>query len=225
VCDVNNGQCVTQNLMNNDPCDDLNACTTGEICSNGACANGTPIMQCVAGDNCCPAGCVEATDADCSCNVNLALTATPTATPGGSGAYGPNNWNDGVDGTQCGVAACNACQGWITNTTAADGKWMQYTWPGPVTIGSMYLDTNSCAAPTCYTGRGIASAEVQWWDGAQWVTAQTFSGQVDDVALVFNPPLNTNMVRLFNVAAPPCGQNNNSLMYEWYVWPGSGCTP
>jgi hypothetical protein len=66
VCDVNTGQCVTQNLMNNDPCDDLDACTTGEICNNGACNGGTPITACVNNDNCCPMNCNENNDQDCA---------------------------------------------------------------------------------------------------------------------------------------------------------------
>jgi hypothetical protein len=66
VCDVNTGQCVTQNLVNNDPCDDLDACTVGEICNNGACNGGTPITACVNNDNCCPMNCTENNDTDCA---------------------------------------------------------------------------------------------------------------------------------------------------------------
>jgi hypothetical protein len=66
VCDVNTGQCVTQNLVNNDPCDDLDACTVGELCNNGACNGGTPITSCVNNDNCCPMNCTENNDTDCA---------------------------------------------------------------------------------------------------------------------------------------------------------------
>jgi hypothetical protein len=66
VCDVNTGQCVAQNLMNNDACDDLNPCTTGETCQNGGCSNGTPVTACTNGDNCCPMGCTVNNDVDCA---------------------------------------------------------------------------------------------------------------------------------------------------------------
>lgn len=66
VCDATNGQCVAQNLVNGDPCDDLDPCTSGEVCMNGGCANGTPITACVGGDNCCPSSCNEINDVDCA---------------------------------------------------------------------------------------------------------------------------------------------------------------
>jgi hypothetical protein len=45
-------------------CDDANGCTSGTTCSSGICANAkATITQCVDGDQCCPAGCVN--DKDC----------------------------------------------------------------------------------------------------------------------------------------------------------------
>ncbi len=66
VCDVNSGQCTTQALNNGDPCDDLDGCTTGELCTNGQCIGGTPIVQCINNDNCCPSNCNENNDQDCA---------------------------------------------------------------------------------------------------------------------------------------------------------------
>jgi hypothetical protein len=66
VCDITSGQCVAQNLMNGDPCDDLNPCSSGETCQNGSCAGGTPVTQCTPNDNCCPMGCNVNNDADCA---------------------------------------------------------------------------------------------------------------------------------------------------------------
>jgi hypothetical protein len=70
VCDVNSGQCVTQNLVNNDPCDDLDACTTGELCNNGSCAGGSPVTACVNNDGCCPSNCTANNDIDCACGLD-----------------------------------------------------------------------------------------------------------------------------------------------------------
>jgi hypothetical protein len=66
VCDVNTGQCTTQSLNNGDPCDDLDACTTGELCTSGSCIGGTAVTQCNGGDNCCPSGCTPSNDVDCA---------------------------------------------------------------------------------------------------------------------------------------------------------------
>jgi hypothetical protein len=85
VCDTNNGQCTTQALNNNDPCDDLNACTTGETCQNGGCNNGTPVTTCENnGDGCCPGNCNINNDLDCSIqpSCNGIKTSVPASTTG-----------------------------------------------------------------------------------------------------------------------------------------------
>ena len=45
-------------------CDDAKACTTGDVCAAGSCT-GVPVLVCVAGDGCCPAGCTPDLDDDC----------------------------------------------------------------------------------------------------------------------------------------------------------------
>ncbi len=87
VCDVNNGQCVAQNLNNNDPCDDLNACTTGETCQNGQCANGAPVTQCIANDNCCPNNCNVNNDPDCAVPVHYGYDTEFSSASGHSPNY------------------------------------------------------------------------------------------------------------------------------------------
>jgi hypothetical protein len=102
---------------------------------------------------------------------------------------------------------------------------MQYDFPGPVQVGSMYVDTNDCVTGCSAAGRIMASGSVQYWDGLAWQTAQTFSNHVGDLTMTFTPKLNTTKLRIYAVTAGACGQNSNTLVYEWYVWPGSGCTP
>jgi hypothetical protein len=65
VCDTMSGQCVTQAVMNGQGCDDLDFCTSGEICTNGSCGGGTVETQCMTGDQCCPQGCTVNNDLDC----------------------------------------------------------------------------------------------------------------------------------------------------------------
>jgi hypothetical protein len=73
VCDVNTGQCQGQAVMNGQACDDLDACTTGEICTSMTCGGGTPITACVNGDSCCPMNCNENNDLECAVDPDLVL--------------------------------------------------------------------------------------------------------------------------------------------------------
>jgi hypothetical protein len=68
TCDAITGNCFGNPVMNGDPCDDLNDCTSGETCSNGNCSGGVAIVQCISNDSCCPANCTPVNDTDCACN-------------------------------------------------------------------------------------------------------------------------------------------------------------
>lgn len=59
-----NGTCVGGTPANNgQTCDDANGCTGGTTCTNGVCTNAqSQIVQCVNGDQCCPANCAGDTD-------------------------------------------------------------------------------------------------------------------------------------------------------------------
>jgi len=216
VCDVNTGQCTTQALNNGDPCDDLNACTSGEICQNGSCAGGTAIVQCVGGDQCCPSNCTQQNDADCSCNVNLATGATAAVNPGGgsTGSYTPDKMNNLV-GQTCTEFA------WMSNGQTTPG-WASLTWNGAQTVGSMFVDSEHGSSPACGTsGRDLASADVQYRDtNNNWNTVGTISG-AENYMYTFPAPVLATGVRLNNVFTSP--GNGNTMVHEWYVWPGVGC--
>ncbi|MEZ4442470.1 MAG: hypothetical protein R3B72_25480 [Polyangiaceae bacterium] len=226
VCDNTTGACVQQAVMNGGLCDDLDACTTGETCNAGQCNGGTAITNCIDNDACCPMGCDETNDTDCSCNINLALSATATSSGGGSNStgYGPANWNDGVDEADCqSMLGCTQCQGWINGSTSPNGGFYEYDWTAPVQIGSLWVDTSDCnLSGQCNNSRSVGQAEVQWWDGAQWITAGTITNQPGDFGFTFPQKVTTTKLRLYNVATA-CG--SNPLMYEWYVWAGSACMP
>ena len=78
---------------------------------------------------------------------------------------------------------------------------------------------------SCFPGsnRTLAGGTIQWWNGASWIDAQSFSGGSGDLEFDFDPPLQTTRIRVYNVVAPPGG--NNSLAFEWYVYEPLGCTP
>jgi hypothetical protein len=71
TCDPTNGQCFAQPLLEGDPCDDLDACTSGESCQMMACTGGVVQTQCMGGDLCCAAGCDETNDSDCILDILL----------------------------------------------------------------------------------------------------------------------------------------------------------
>lgn len=104
TCDENTNSCVAVPGNNGLACNDGSTCTAGEQCQNGACGMGAPANQGVAcadadactvnetcqngacvgpliaacqnGDGCCPAGCNDVTDNDCTDNV-LVIGAAP----------------------------------------------------------------------------------------------------------------------------------------------------
>jgi hypothetical protein len=63
-------------------CDDGDGCTAGTTCNAGSCGNAqSQIVQCIAGDSCCPAGCDKNTDSDCKplgCSGPLAVDSSFT---------------------------------------------------------------------------------------------------------------------------------------------------
>jgi hypothetical protein len=141
---------------------------------------------------------------------------------GGSGTYGPQNMNDGIERN------CNAFS-WISNdTTTTNGSWIQLNWPTAQTVGSIALDVEP-AWPMCATGigRNLASATVQWWNGG-WVTNGTISGQTGEMVYYsFSAPVSTIAIRLVNVATSNVtnGQNTNTVVHEWHVYGSGSCAP
>lgn len=248
-CDPVTGQC--NHATNDALCDDGDACTGIESCDAAAgCQSGTAVVcndqnactvnecnpadgscsypavdTCNGGDQCCPLGCSVQQDNDCTCT-NIAPSASPSSSGGGSNAtgYGPSEWTDGVNEAGCAAASCQECFGWISNGASPDGAYMQLTWGNQVTIGSMVLDANA-AAEACSAGFGRwpYSGQVQYWNGASWIGAGSWSQVQGNIAFDFDPPLQTTQLRLYDVVTPPGGLN--SLAYEWYVYEPLGCSP
>ena len=92
VCDMATGNCTTQAVMNGQMCDDLDACTTGEICTSGMCGGGTAVTNCSqTGDGCCPMNCTALDDIDCACSSDSLVA--------------PYNRGNGLDGAMFDVVA------------------------------------------------------------------------------------------------------------------------
>ncbi len=245
VCDAAQG-CVKQPDNVGEYCDDGLFCTDNDVCdaagtcagpaaydcgaptsacatltcveAQGACAE-VPVTTCLGGDGCCPSGCTPAQDSDCNCTTNLALTATPLSSGGGAApCCAVSEMNNTLTEPNC-------AKHWVDNSTAPSGAYIEYQWPSPVTIGSTYIATQQASSTACgnTAGRNVNSGLVQYWDGAAWVTAASFSGELDDVVVDLPQQISTTRLRIFDMTASP--GNGNSIIYEWFVFPVAGCMP
>ena len=226
-------------------CDDGSACTLGDTCAAGMCMV-SPIIcpqpadacltaacdeitggcsiapvpaSCLSGDGCCPPACSALNDTDCGCT-NIAADAVASVSEGGLNEFGPQKINDGVGEPTCSYA-------WIATSPTSTGVWMELRWPIPVTIASLYVQTENAVTPSSCTnqlGRNIASGTVQYLDAqSQWVSATTFTGLIDDVSVDLGAPVTTTALRIFDMRSGP--GNGNTVVYEWYVYAQSGCGP
>ena len=207
--------------------------SNGEICVNGKCQ-----LQCSQGLAQCGKQCIDLTSDRDNCgkcgqpcggglfcagskctactNINIASLGSPTASSGGSGQYGPSNWNDGV----LEINNCNVW-GWISaNNVPGGNEWAQYTWQAPHTITKMHMDTLSATVTNTCGGLGRTLGGVtfvQWWDGAKWVT----DGKVnllDDWDYTFTSPVTTTQIRLYDLyCTNSLGQTSNPVIFEWTV--------
>ena len=191
-CDVNQDQCVADPLPPGTSCDDGDGCTLNTTCTNGNCGGGTTITSCIDNDGCCPPLCqIMMNDNDCNCANNLTFPpfATASASNGGQEAtgFGPSNLNDGVDQAGCQGQACTQCFHWVSNSTTPAGAFIQYDFLLPVTVGSIYIDANSCNGGCSNGGRTFFSGTVQYDTGSGWVTAGAIANNDGDIAFDFTP--------------------------------------
>ena len=217
-----------------------NVCGSGTTCvPSGTSAPSTCKIVCPSGQTLCGSSCfdLQTNASHCGgCNTvcgvtqgcvggscldlcaNSALSATASTSGGGSGSYGPTAMNNGVG------PSCSAFT-WINNGSSPAGKWLQLSWSSNIQVGGFYLQTDNSSGSTCGTvGRNLNGATVQWWNGSAWVTAGAISGQTGtNVRYDFPTPVTTSQVRLYDVVSS--AGNGNTLIFEWYVYPVSGCTP
>jgi len=135
-CSLNCGNGVVEVGETCDPpgscpttCDDGNSCTTDAMVGNASTCNvvctNSPIVSCGAGDSCCPSGCDNTTDSDCSASCdNGVVEAGETCDPPGSCPTSCDDSNICTADTMTGSAAnCNvACSNTVISTcTSGDG--------------------------------------------------------------------------------------------------------
>jgi len=90
TCDPLTGTCDTVAVPNGQVCDDLDACTVGEVCSMGTCDGGSLVTACsgATSDGCCPSTCqgdntgLQDYDLDCACSVeDILIEEASTGAP------------------------------------------------------------------------------------------------------------------------------------------------
>jgi hypothetical protein len=71
--------------------------------------------------------------------------------------------------------------------------------------------------------RNIQSGTVQAFSGGTWYDIISFGGYSGDVQLDFPTPVTTTQLRVYDITATSPGYN--SVIFEWHVYPQTGCKP
>lgn len=137
---------------------------------------------------------------------NLALSATASASASSSGAYGPANWNDGIIN--------GATFGWVgTDPNMPVPSYMQFDWTTPQSFDSVVIyNVGSNFAPP--NGNGVVfngTADLEYFDGSQWVYITSFTGQgtySSSYSLTFSP-VTATMFRIVNINTGSNPVNHN----------------
>jgi hypothetical protein len=138
---------------------------------------------------------------------NIATSAVCTHSGGGTGVYGPQEYNNGV------IAAQNALPwGWTSGATHTNSSaWIMFEWTTPQTFGEF----------TFYYGgintRYLAGAHIQYWNGSSWITGHTYlfsAPYTDWTKVVSFAPITSTRVRITNWTMASVGQNSNPNFRE-----------
>jgi len=124
---------------------------------------------------------------------NLALSATASHSGGGTGTYGPQNYNDGY--------YCNGsgtCWGWVsTSGNPSTSSWIEYQWTTSQTFDEIKVYINST------TNRAMHGFKVQYWNGSTYVDHHTFYIAPANLTLnyvdKFSSPITSTRLRLTDI--------------------------
>ena len=170
-CDVETGSCATRPAPNGASCDDGDACTVGDKCSDGVCTTGGP-KDCSAFDSACTVG-VCGDDGECTASPFEDGTACDDGDACTSGDAcergfcfgGPPKDCSGLT-SACVVGVCDRADGECTTAPAANGKSCDdgnLCTVGDQCVGGVCqgapksCSTNPCIAGTCNPDDGQCS--------------------------------------------------------------------
>jgi hypothetical protein len=232
LCGLDGGMACVDVNADDDHCGACGrACASGLVCLQGSCQ-----PPCPSGQTACGGVCVDTQTSNAHCGMcnracpaqqtcvggtcmvactNLARSgATASIDDGGANQYGPAMMIDGNSGVRTSFS-------WVRNS-ATEAAIATLTWSTPQLIGGFYIRAEAATGALCGTnGRNIASARVEWRNGATWTLAGTIGSTAANHQFSFSPPVTTTAIRLSDIRA----SGSNSIIHEWYVYPVAGCTP
>lgn len=124
---------------------------------------------------------------------DLARFATVTASSTHSG-FPETAVNDGDTDITPWCTGSNG-PGWNDNTSRAFPDWLAASWPQPVTVGRIVVDTLDGPSGTCRYA-GVRDYDLQIADGGGWRTVASVRGNTDAVVTSRFPATTTTVVRL-----------------------------
>ncbi len=202
-----------------DPCHVCNAsCTgggSGPICGDNLWCQSAE--QCEDGNTSNGDGCSSTCQNECNPGNDISGSASGSISAGSTDqvTYGPAKLNDGHYEGEC--ASFQFC--WITASSSPGSAYFQYNWSAAVPVRRIAIDTTVQGSSNCAgSGRNLAGATVQWWNGSGWVTAGTVSGQTNDWSFVFPSTVTTTAIRLYGAYTSTAGQGSNPVVFEWDVF-------
>lgn len=149
---------------------------------------------------------------------NLNLSSVASASASSAGSYGPSNWNDGIIN--------GATFGWVgTAPNQPSPSYMEFSWSTAQTFDSIRVfNVGSNFAPP--NGNGVVftgTADLEYYNGTQWVNITSFSGQGtygDVYALTFAPVTGTKFrIVNLNTGTNPTNHNPGFDEIEVYLSP------
>ena len=104
---------------------------------------------------------------------NLNLSSVASASASSSGSYGPSNWNDGIIN--------GSSFGWVgTAPNQPTPSYMEFTWTTAQTFDSIRIVNLGTNFSPANGGNGVVftgSADLEYFNGAQWINIRSFIGQ------------------------------------------------
>tara|TARA_R110002050_G_scaffold49818_6_gene115550 strand:- start:85 stop:1191 length:1107 start_codon:yes stop_codon:yes gene_type:complete len=147
---------------------------------------------------------------------NLNLSSVASASASSSGSYGPSNWNDGIIN--------GSSFGWVgTAPNQPTPSYMEFTWTTAQTFDSIRIVNLGTNFSPANGGNGVVftgSADLEYFNGAQWINIRSFIGQGtygSAYALTF-PSVTGSKFRIINLNTGTNPVNHNPGFDEIEVY-------
>ncbi len=112
--------------------------------------------------------------------VNLALNASVSQTSGGTGTFGPTNYNDNV------ITPFGGTWGWV----GTNGS-IEYVWSQPQNINKIVFYKDN---------RPFSTMNIEYWNGSSYVTLfGSYTGTTSSEDSIIFPTIITSRVRFANI--------------------------